>query len=127
MLTKEQFATEYRACQREATLAVVGVSVLWGFAFVVVSIRLKPWFQSHSIAEGSFLVLALVLLAICYGVVAKVLHRRHGLICPLCGDWIGSQRRMLSTGRCPRCDTEMFYGSKQSDEPNANTSPHRVS
>ena len=111
MHTKQQFTEQCRAYRLQFTVAAVGLSVVWGFVCVAVHILFRPWFRTHSTAEEFVVAFSLVLLAVSYGIVAKVLHKRHGLVCPSCGDWIGSQHLMLTTGRCPRCKTAMFHES----------------
>jgi hypothetical protein len=109
MRTKQQFGDELRVCRWQLSFALVGVTVLWMLVLPVICDL--PWFHSHTALQGAFIVLALVLLAVSYAVVAKILYSRRGLVCPSCGDWMGSQSRMLSTGRCPRCKAEVFHES----------------
>ena len=109
MLTKQQFGDELRTCRRRLSFAFVGMTVLWGLVFPVVCDL--HWFHSHTALQGLFVVFVLVLLAVSYAVVARVLYARHRLVCPSCGEWMGSQSRMLSTGRCPRCEAEVFHES----------------
>jgi protein-S-isoprenylcysteine O-methyltransferase Ste14 len=111
MPTKEQFAREQRVCRVQMSVAAVGITVIWAVVLTGASAPLGSWFRLHPIAEAGGVVVALVLLALCYALAAKVLHRHHGLVCPSCGDWMGAQHVMLKTGRCPRCETEMFQKS----------------
>lgn len=109
MLTKEQFGDELRVCRRHLVVALVAVTGLWMLIIpLVCDLR---WFHSHAALQGALVVLALVLWALSYAVLAKVLYTRRRLVCPSCGDWMGSQSRMLSTGKCPRCKAEVFHES----------------
>ena len=109
LLTKQQFGDKLRISRWQFSFAVVGVTVLWGLVFPAVCDL--HWFGSHTALQGAFVVLAIVLLPVSYAVVAKLIYRRHRLVCPSCGDWTGSQSRMLSTGKCPRCKAEMLFKS----------------
>jgi len=46
------------------------------------SMQFSPWFLVTPTAEGFVVLFALVLLAISIALVAKILHKRHGLVCP---------------------------------------------
>ena len=109
MHTRQQFGSELRACRWQLSFALIGATILWMLAFPVICDL--HWFHSHTTLQGVFVVLSLVLLAISYALIAKLLYNRHGLVCPSCREWMGSQSRMLSTGKCPRCKAEVFHES----------------
>lgn len=87
----------------------LGLAGLWGFVFTAVDMKYKAWFAAHDVAAGLWVVISLVLFAIGVGCVARMIFKKHGLVCTSCKHWIGSQPLMLKTGRCPKCQNEMFH------------------
>ena len=113
MVTKQEFSRAYRVSRRWMTVATLGLTALWFYVFLTVGLKFKAWFDAHDVANLLWIAIALVLFATGVLCMAKIIYKHYGLVCPSCGDWIASQDRMLSTGKCPRCKTEMFCDDKQ--------------
>ncbi len=109
MMTRHQFSRAYQVSRRWLTVGVLVLTVLWFWFFLAVGSKVKTWFSGSDAAELSWIGIALVLFVTGVICIAKFVYKRHGLVCPSCGDWIASQPMMLKTGRCPKCKTEMFH------------------
>ena len=109
MVTKQEFSRAYRVSRRWITVGALGLTALWFYVFLTIGMKFKAWFDAHDVAALLWIVITLVLFVTGVGCVAKMIYKRHGLVCPSCGDWIGSQPMMLKTGRCPKCQKEMFH------------------
>jgi hypothetical protein len=109
MITKAEFSRAYRISRRWITASCFGLTALWAFVFLSIGIRFEAWFDTHIYGAALWVIFTLALYVTGILVVARLFYKRHGMICPSCGDWIGSQVLMLKTGRCPRCRSEMFH------------------
>jgi hypothetical protein len=108
-MRKAQFANAVKACERQTTIAGLGAVIVWG-AIVFVGIN-QYGERLRSCSEfvfGGLLAISLVALMTVVIFAARIIHKRNGVICSSCGNWIGDQKRMLATGKCPRCKTEVY-------------------
>jgi hypothetical protein len=109
MTTKEEFTKAYRICRTWITASCLGLTALWCFIFFGIGMRFKEWFNAHGYGAALWVVFTLALFLTGCGLAARFFYKRHGMICPSCGGWIGTQQWMVKTGRCPRCQAAMFH------------------
>jgi len=109
MMTRQQFTRAYQVSRRWVTVGVLALTILWFCLFLAVGSKVKTWFSASDAAELSWIAIALGLFVTGVFCIAKFVYRRHGLVCPSCGNWIASQSMMLKTGRCPKCKEEVFH------------------
>lgn len=85
------------------------MTVLWFGIFLAVGSKVRAWFGASDAAAVIWIAIALTLFVTGVFCIARLVYKRHGMVCPSCGDWIASQPMMMKTGRCPKCQTEVFH------------------
>lgn len=108
-VTRQEYARAYQVSRRWVTAGVLLLTILWFCVFLSAGSKVKTWFRGSDAAELSWIALSLALFVAGVFCIARIVYKRHGLVCPSCGDWIASQPMILKTGRCPRCKKEMFH------------------
>src|SRR5437016_3477163 len=105
----DEFRKMSRIAKIQASVAAIGIFVPW---FVVVFVVLLPRAEPAPPLVLSFLVCALVAacLFIPLWLFMRAVARKHGLICPHCGQWLMGTYAdfVLKTGRCCKCKAEIF-------------------
>lgn len=107
-MTRQQFNRAFKLSRAWCAVWILCLAALLVYLSLRVGAKFEHWFNIHDWAEFSWIGLTLLVFitgALC---IARMIYRHYQLACPSCGEWIDCQPRMLKTGKCPRCKSEMF-------------------
>ena len=111
-MTQAEFANARRRYQRHISAAIVLLVLLMCLFLAGAH---SPYNHIFRITRSVSLLLVFSSLAgfvVATWIVARLLHKKHHLICPSCGSWLltmGGGDFVMRTGQCRRCQSEMFH------------------
>ncbi len=108
-MTKADFVNSKRKFQREISWTCMAWFVLWVVPFFAVGAGFRYWFHAHEMISNVFLVVGILAFLVPVWFIAKFLREKHRLVCRSCGQWLLLDPRVSATGKCSKCQVEIFH------------------
>jgi hypothetical protein len=107
-MTKSDFISARRKFKREISWFCVAILFLWfPLSYPVFH---HDWFLRTSKLVAALLLGAWALIPlVSMWFLSKFLHQKHNLVCPSCHEWLIWPDSIENTGKCPKCQAQIFH------------------
>ena len=112
-MTKGEFAESRQRFRRTVVFRSVAAISLFAFVVAMLVGVLGEWTQAHRLLVTVLLAVGIILHLVSMLFALKSQVWKHGLACPACGIWLVAQSSVEKTGRCERCNAEVFHSGEQ--------------
>ncbi|MSU57323.1 MAG: hypothetical protein EXS35_03930 [Pedosphaera sp.] len=108
-MTEIEFINAQRNFRREISWMSTASFMVWLAAFFAIGAGFRYWFHEHETVSNVFIAFAVIGFVGAVVLISRHLREKHRLICRSCGQWLFSETSVSETGKCAKCQAEIFH------------------
>jgi len=108
-MTKIEFVNSQRNFRREISWISTAWFVVWLAALFAIGAGFRYWFHEHETVSTVVITFAVIGFVGIVFLISRHLREKHKLTCHSCGQWLFSENSVSETGKCAKCQSEIFH------------------